>query len=122
MDRIPFDIVINHIIPYTYTIQPKLLLEDVANYYNIKCELMDTKHDTELIKHEILAIFYTNKPRLNDILSRHFQIKLKKYDDSIIYRYSRNVRFNILFGLFTKNERTHFSEYILKELREWILK
>jgi len=36
MKKIPFDIIINQIIPYTYNIQPKSLLEDIKNYHTIK--------------------------------------------------------------------------------------
>ena len=31
MERIPFDIIINHIIPYTYNVQSNILLENI-NY------------------------------------------------------------------------------------------
>jgi hypothetical protein len=41
MEKIPVDIIINHIIPYTYFSQPKNLLEDITNYYEIKKILMD---------------------------------------------------------------------------------
>jgi hypothetical protein len=122
MERIPIDIIINHIIPYTYNIHPNLLLEDIKNYHKIKTILVDDKYDTDVIKHEILAVFYTNKQKLNNILHRHFQINLKKYDYNIIYNYSQNSQFNIVFGLLTREERTYFSEYILKELYQWILK
>jgi hypothetical protein len=122
MERIPIDIIINHIIPYTYNIQSNLLLEDIKNYYKIKTKLMDDKYDKNFIKHEILAIFYIDKQKLNNILDRHFQFNLKKYNYNIIYKYSQNTKFNILLGLFSKDERTYFSEYILKELREWIIK
>jgi hypothetical protein len=122
MERIPIDIIINHILPYTYNIQPKLLLKDITNYHKIKTILMDDKYDTDVIKHEILAVFYINKQKLNNILHRHFQINLKKYDNDIIYKYSQNTRFNILFGLLSSEERMYFSEYILKDLIQWILK
>jgi hypothetical protein len=122
MKRIPIDIIINHIIPYTYNIQPNLLLEDIKNYHKIKTILTDDKYDIDVIKHEILAVFYTNKQKLNNILHRHFQINLQNYDYNIIYKYSQNTIFNILFGLFSIEERTYFSEYILKDLRQWILK
>ena len=122
MKRIPNDIIINHIIPYTYNIQPKLLLEDIKNYYKIRTILIDDKYDTDVIKHEILAVFYTNKQNLNNILHRHFQINLQNYDYNIIYKYSQNTTFNILFGLFSTEERTYFLEYILTDLRQWIVK
>ena len=122
MKRIPIDIIINHIIPYTYNIQPNLLLEDIKNYHKIKTILIDDKYDTDIIKHEILAVFYTNKQKLNNILHRHFQINLRNYDYNIIYNYSQNTKFNILFGLFSIEERTYFSEYILTNLTQWILK
>ena len=32
MKRIPIDIIINHIIPYTYNIQQKFLLEDITPF------------------------------------------------------------------------------------------
>ena len=122
MKRIPIDIIINHIIPYTYNIQPNLLLEDIKNYHKIKTILTDDKYDIDVIKHEILAVFYTNKQKLNNILHRHFQINLQNYDYNIIYKYSQNTKFNILFGLFSIEERTYFSEYILTNLTQWILK
>ena len=122
MKRIPIDIIINHIIPYTYNIQPKFLLEDIKNYHKIRTILIDDKHDTDVIKHEILAVFYCNKQKLNNILHRHFKINLQNYDYNIIYGYSQNTIFNILFGLFSIEERMHFSEYILKDLKDWILK
>ena len=49
MKRIPIDIIINHIIPYTYNIQPNLLLEDIKNYHKIKTILTDDKYDIDVI-------------------------------------------------------------------------
>jgi hypothetical protein len=122
MKRIPFDVIINHIIPYTYNVQSNTLLEDIKNYYTIKEILMNKKYDTNMIKHEILALFYDNKSKLSTILNRHFQMKCKKKDCDIIYNFSNNKRFNILFGLFTKEERILFLEYILQDKFFWTIK
>ena len=122
MESLPFDIIINHIIPYTYNIQSNTLLEDIKNYYTIKEILMNYKYDTNIIKHEILALFYDDKSLLNKILHRRFQIKFKNYDYNNIYKYSNNTRFNILFGLFTKEERQTFFEYIFEDHSIWVLK
>jgi hypothetical protein len=121
MKRIPLDVVINHIIPYTYNVQSNILLEDIKNYYTIKEILMNKKYDTDMIKHEILALFYDNNCKLSTILYRHFQIKIKKKDYNIIYNFSTNKRFNILFGLFTKEERMCFLEHILQDNGIWFL-
>jgi len=122
MKRIPFDVIINHIIPYTYNVQSNILLEDIKNYYTIKEILMNKKYNTNMIKHEILALFYDNRSKLSTILNRHFQMKFKKKDCDIIYTFSNNKIFNILFGLFTKEERMFFLEYILQDNFFWTIK
>ena len=115
MKRIPLDVIINHIIPYTYNVQSNILLEDIKNYYTIKEILMNEKYDTIIIKRELLSLLYIKKTAYN-IFSRRFQVNLKKYNYKIIYNYSLNTRFNILFGLLSKEERDRFSEYIIKIL------
>ena len=115
MKRIPFDVIINHIIPYTYNVQSNILLEDIKSYYTIKKILLDEKYDTNIIKHDILAVFYDNTTKLSTILHRHFQMKLKKMDYNIIYKFSNDKRFNILFGLFTKEDRIYFLEYMFRD-------
>ena len=121
MEKIPLDIIINHIIPYTYNIQPKLLLEDITNYYTIKTKLINNNFNTNIIKHELLSNCYMNKQKFNNILDRRFQIHFKKYDNHNIYNYSQNTQFNIVFGLLSREERTYFSEYIFNELYQWII-
>jgi len=60
MENIPYDIIINNIIPYTYNIQPKILTEDIKNYYITKSKIMEDKYYSTSIKLEILAFFYFN--------------------------------------------------------------
>jgi len=122
MERIPRDIILNHIIPYTYNIQPNFLLEDIKNYCTIKANLITDAYDTTIIKHELLANLYMNKQKFNNILARHFQIHSKNCDNNILYKYSQDTKFNIVFGLLSIPERTRFSEYILTDLYQWIVK
>ena len=110
MEKIPYDIIINNIIPYTYNIQPKILLEDIKNYYAIKSKIMDDKYNTS-IKLEILAFFHF-KSRLNTILNRHFIFNAKQYNYDNIINLSLEKKFSILFGLLTKEERTHGMNYV----------
>jgi hypothetical protein len=110
MEKIPYDIIINNIIPYTYNIQSNLLLEDIKNYYIIKSKIMDDKYSISL-KLEIL-VFFNLKSMLNTILQRHFIINLKQYDYDNIKSFSLEKKFGILFGLLTKEERTYSFKYI----------
>ena len=115
MEKLPFDIIINHIIPYTSNIQPKVLLEDIKNYYEMKKILLDNKYNTSIVKRELLSILYSN-PKAIQLFSRRFQVNATKYNYKTIYNYPLNTRFNILFGLFTKKERIRFSKYITNKL------
>ena len=49
-------------------------------------------------------------------------MKFTKKDYNMIYNFSKNKRFNILFGLFTKEERTYFLEYMFRDNGIWIIK
>jgi len=82
MERIPLDIIINHIIPYTYNIQPNILLEDIKNYYTI-----NDKHNTNVIKHELLSNSYNpghNQIMLVNIHSNVLIIKIYFIDQCFI--------------------------------------
>jgi hypothetical protein len=111
MENIPYDIIINHIIPYTYNIQPKILLEDIKNYCTIKSKIMDDKKYSTSIKLELL-VFFNFKSMLNTILNRHFMINAKQYNYSNIESFSLEKKFSILFGLLTKEERTYGLNYV----------
>jgi hypothetical protein len=110
MEKIPYDIIINNIIPYTYNIQSNLLLEDIKNYYTIKSKIIEDKYSTS-IKLEILA-FFSFKSMLNTILNRHFIVNLKQYNYDNIKNVSLEKKFSILFGLLTKEERTNGLDYV----------
>jgi hypothetical protein len=110
MEKIPYDIIINNIIPYTYNTQSNLLLEDIKNYYTIKSKIIEDKYSTS-IKLEIL-VFFKFKSMLNTILNRHFIANLKQYNYANIKNVSLEKKFSILFGLLTKEERTNGLDYV----------
>ena len=111
MEKIPYDIIINNIIPYTYNIQSNLLLEDIKNYYTIKSKIIEDKKYSSSIKLEIL-VFFKFKSMLNTILNRHFIVNLKQYNYDNIKGFSLEKKFSILFGLLTKEERTNGLDYV----------
>jgi len=96
MKRLPFDIIINNIIPYTYNVQSNVLLEDIKNYYTIKEMLMDEKYDIDIIRHEILAVFYDNNYKLSSILDRHFKMRFFKKDCNIHHYFYNHIYFNTI--------------------------
>ena len=67
MQRIPFDIFINHIIPYTYKTQSKPLLEDVKNHFIIKSTLLCYDYAYSM-KDLLLLQYYMNKQKINNFL------------------------------------------------------
>jgi len=60
-------------------------------------------------------------PYLSNVAISAFEMKIKKHDYNIIYNLSNNKRFNILFGLFTKEERLLFLEHILQDNIFWFI-
>jgi len=122
MNRLPYDIIYNHIIPYTYNSQPIPLLEDIKNFDLIKKELLHNKYSTKAIKHEILAIFYSDTNILKNVLERSFMFKQTlKTKNTNIHSYTNNKKFAILFGLFTPNERQRFLQHITQDNGIWFV-
>jgi len=122
MNNLPYDIIYNHIIPYTYVKQPIPLLEDIKNFDLIKKELLDSKYNTKSIKHEILAVFYTDTNILKNILERSFMFKQSlKTKNMNIHSYTNDKKFAILFGLFTPNERQIFLQHITQDNGIWFI-
>ena len=122
MNRLPYDIIYNHIIPYTYVKQPIPLLEDIKNFDLIKKELLHSKYNTKLIKHEILAVFYSDTNILKKILERSFIFnQTLKTKNTNIHSYTNDKKFAILFGLFTPNERDIFLKHIKQDDGFWFV-
>ena len=124
MNKIPIEVYINNILPYTYNIQSKDLLDDIKNYCQIKNQLMDNIYDSNLIKHELLALLYIdydfNPNLIINLLNRYYNnLLLKKMNILDFIFLGIDTKFYIIFGLLTVNERIKFLEHILQDNGIW---
>jgi len=133
LQLLPLDIVINHIIPYTYEIQPKTLLQDIRsyssdldlihNYYMFESNEMILLNDLIRFCNNNIAPVYDIEPRYETILKRHFSMKdmttleIKQF---VFFDFHRRLILNpqckikFLWGLLMPAERTRFfNRYVL---------
>ena len=133
MQRIPIELIREHIAPFTYNPQPKQLLQDIRsfhtdiailrNYYIIFENHFILLYDLiQLCNGGEEAPIYTLSDRYEAIVRRHSQIKNKHSNWLIEYFMcyfhticnKRNIIF--LFGLLTQAERTEFiNTYIISQ-------
>ena len=74
---------------------------------------MDNKYITYFVKLEMLVFLY-NRNIFDTILNRRRRFRPINYDN--IQKYSIDKKFSILFGLFTKEERTDSSDYVFNDI------
>jgi hypothetical protein len=137
MKNVPMDVIINHIIPYTYSCQSKELLFDLKNNiqdYSILETVYSFDYNYTILLRDLVSFLNEGSVHSPSImrmkyillLKRHIQYKNIKKDFSHFsfskYLYSklndklieRRVRF--LWGLMTPIERTRFiNKYVLLE-------
>jgi hypothetical protein len=126
MNRLPDDIIMNHIIPYTYSTQPVSLQEDIHDFktsfpqiIQIYTGIYGTRYGLNLLHLDIIR--FTSPPRvLYDVMKRHFNLRNASSQriHQIIIGF-RNVyrKTKMIWGLLTPRERTHFfNEYTLPRL------
>ena len=130
---LPEDIVIQHIMPYTYRKQHPQLLFDIRNYcddYALVDEYYNHNYNqymwlNDMVSFFTLPHFHSTKKGVDKILQRHIyyknkenfmlvEIVLDRYYTNIGHNVERKVRF--LWGLLLPVERTQF---INKFLLEW---
>ena len=121
LSKIPDDIIINHIIPYTYNIQPKEILMDIKSFYvdyNIINNVYMFDYNGIILLRDLLFFneIYEYKKLIN-IFKKH--IFFKNYSNTQIYNYIiNNIELNIkintirkvrcLIGILTPFQRTKF--------------
>ena len=133
LQRLSDDIIINHIIPYTYEKQPNQLLQDIRsysadldlieNYYIFQMNEIILLNDLVRFCNNNIAPVYDIEPRYETILKRHFCMKdmspleIKQFvffdfHRRLIVYPQRKIKF--LWGLLTPVERTRFfNRYVL---------
>lgn len=127
IEKLPFDIVLR-IIPYTYNLQQKHLLDDIENYTKSKTTLLELYHkywiiemrepnpeDKNWLINDIYgyannnhALMFGYVDKFYNIFKRNTFLKTKQQ----IKKYVKNIekkevisQINIFLGLFTINER-----------------
>lgn len=141
MSRVPTDVLINHIIPYTYNIQSPKLLYDLKNYiedFSLLENTYETMYNYGILYYDLLE-YCNNEPlfgyEINDKFVNIFQrhVIYKNYTKTMIYDYIFH-KFNVfhiemdrefddiykkksrfLWGLLKPVERIQFiNKYVLK--------
>lgn len=131
LHKLPLDIV-DHIIPYTYNIQNKKLLNDIQNYYDTKHAIIvsynllweeylrdiSEYHANEWLINDLFAYSNNYYPGMHGFVKSFYNIFrrclfLKKIKDiekyiSVLQKKSVNTQINIFWGLFTPEERMLF--------------
>ena len=127
------------ILPYTYKVQPKHLLQDIKHYKDTHDALLKLYHDYWIVEMQMV----TGEEKhwlINDIFSyaNHYKATMYGYVDSFYRIFMRNLQIqtmyeihnyvriledkkvdtqiNIMLGLFTIQERNH----LMKELSSYM--
>ena len=135
--KIPYDVFINHIIPYTYQKIDSNLLNDIQNFlrdYRIILNYYSFDMNPGFLIHDILLFCSNGEMQFNilndsfiDFLNRNLMFKkltLYKKTEYIKRNYCLNLASNVeqknkfLFSLFTPNERARFINTYIIETNE----
>lgn len=128
IERLPLDIIL-YIIPYTYNLQNKNLLNDIINYketrdlllklyyeyWIIEAQSQDPEQDKRWLKNDIIAYANNDKATMYGYVDNFYNIfkrnislqTIDNIDKYIIYLYKKptKTQINIFLGLLTITER-----------------
>ena len=136
--KLPFDIVVNHILPYTYRTKPPRHLADIRSFYS-DLKFIENYYYIDLNEYILLrdmVYFYNNNNSLDSGIEHKFTLLLnrsivfqkisleekyvfirKHYNNNILINTDNKIRF--LWGLMKPKERTIFINfYIIRQLEK----
>ena len=125
--RLNDDVILNHIIPYTYNTQPSELLFDIKNFYS-ELSIIENAYTYDynyyilfydLINfcNQSVTLNYNLQNRFETILRRNFNLSSKSYsylNNLVFIHFYRDVSLNMnrklrfVWALLTPNERMKF--------------
>jgi hypothetical protein len=124
---LPEDVIINHIIPFTYLVQPRKLLVDIRSYvidYSFLENIYTFEYNDEILLYDLVTFCNNGKfptwglePKYDDIIRRHFIYKSIRDSDLqllIFMAFHRKMgqlcerKNRFLWGLLRPRERTSF--------------
>jgi hypothetical protein len=128
INRLPFDILFFHIIPFTYNVQNKTLLHDIVNYHETKLTLLklyyhfwveqahhDEPEDKNWLINDIFAYanndvagMYGRVEQFYNIFKRNKFLQTNEKIDNYLHMLERKhvtSQINIFLGLLTPKER-----------------
>lgn len=116
--KIPVDVFMNHILPYTYRVQSKILLMDIRSFYTdyqIIGDIYSTQYNAKILLYDLLNFYKGNNriqlPTINTI-GLEYRAKINK-----TMNHKRKNR--IIWGSLNPIERTRFiNNYILIDLED----
>jgi hypothetical protein len=115
IDKLPIDVIINHILPYTYRIKPTFHLKDIRNFvsnYNFIEGIYMTEFNEFILLNDLLNLLTITS--MDCILHRLFHIKNKDVSKIIEIHFYQNTHINtenkvrIIWGLLKPRERFYF--------------
>lgn len=137
MNKLPTEI-INHILSYTYQFQPNNLLEDIKNFHETKKEIIKIYYNKWIIQYKFpepehknwlinnlyryanvyQAAYLGYTDHFYNIWFRNIRLKTKKQVNIYFEKIQQknvNTEINIIWGLFTSQERNYIIKLEKKE-------
>ena len=141
MDRIPIEIIREHILPFTYNPQPKEICDDIKSFFNIRKHLCNIYYDRwkdtfeyeknadfNWLENDILRFYNNDIALMNgvhiDYINRYkrlFMLHDKDREDinhliRLYLRYDSKQMVNRLLGILTSKERIDLVDFVENRL------